>query len=91
MDVQPFVGPWALFQFLDSIHSKEDSLDWVSPRRKAATYKQNTNTELTYTDIHALNGILTHDPSIRAAETVHASDRAATVIISCIHYKGSCL
>jgi hypothetical protein len=38
---------WALaaFQFLDPIHSRQDSLDGGSARRKASNYIQNTNTE----------------------------------------------
>jgi hypothetical protein len=41
----PFVEPWPLFQFLNSISSWQDSLDGGSARRKAATYTQNnTNT-----------------------------------------------
>jgi hypothetical protein len=44
-------------------------MDGGSARRKAATCTQNnTNTEWTHTDIHALSGIRTHDPSIRAIE-----------------------
>jgi hypothetical protein len=40
-----------------------------SARREAATYTQdNKNTELTQPDIHALSGIRTHDPSVRASE-----------------------
>jgi hypothetical protein len=31
-------------------------------------------------DIHALSGIRTHDPSVRASEVVHALDRAAAII-----------
>jgi hypothetical protein len=46
MALQPFVEPWPLFQFLNPIHSRQDSLDGGSARRKAATYIQNnTNTE----------------------------------------------
>jgi hypothetical protein len=46
MVLEPFVGPWPLFQFLDPIHSLHDSLDGRSARRKAPTYTQNnTNTE----------------------------------------------
>jgi hypothetical protein len=56
--LQPFVGPWPW-----------DSLDGGSARRKAATYTQNnTSTELTHTDIHALSGIQTQDPRVRASE-----------------------
>jgi hypothetical protein len=56
MALQHYVGPWPLFQFLDPIHSRWDSLDGGSARRKNNT------------DIHALSGIRTHDPSVRAGE-----------------------
>jgi hypothetical protein len=39
------------------------------------------------TDIHALSGIQSHDPSVRARESVHALDRAATVIGFSCHYQ----
>jgi hypothetical protein len=46
MALQPFARPWSIFQFLDPIHSRQDSLDGASARRKASTYIQNnTNTE----------------------------------------------
>jgi hypothetical protein len=46
MALQPFVGPWPLLEFLDFLHSRLDSLDGGSARRKAATYTQNnTNTK----------------------------------------------
>jgi hypothetical protein len=32
------------------------------------------------TTIHALKGIQTHDPSVRASEEISALDRAATVM-----------
>jgi hypothetical protein len=45
MPQQPF-GLRPLFQFPNPIHSRKDSLDGGSARRKAATYTQNnTNTE----------------------------------------------
>jgi hypothetical protein len=40
MALQPSVGPWPLFQFLDPIHSRLGSLDGRSARRKAYTYTQ---------------------------------------------------
>jgi hypothetical protein len=59
----------ATFSVSQSIHSRYDSLDGGSARRKAPTYTQNnTSTELTHTDIDALSGIRTHDPSVRAGE-----------------------
>jgi hypothetical protein len=46
MALQPFVGPWPLFQFLDPTHVRLDSLDGGSAPRKSSTYTQNnTNTE----------------------------------------------
>jgi hypothetical protein len=46
MALQPFIGPWFLFQFFERIHSRYDSLDGGWACRKAATYTQNnTNTE----------------------------------------------
>jgi hypothetical protein len=46
MALQTFVGPWPLFQFLDPMHIRQDSLDGGSARRKASTYTQNnTNTQ----------------------------------------------
>jgi hypothetical protein len=42
----PFVEPWRLFQFLNPIHSRYDSLGGRSARRKAPTCTQvSTNTE----------------------------------------------
>jgi hypothetical protein len=49
-------------------------LDEWSARRKASTYTGQHNTERQGTNIHALSGIRTHDPS-----KTHASDRTATV------------
>jgi hypothetical protein len=44
--LQPFVGPWLLYQFLDPVQSQYNSLDGGWARRKAATETQdNTNTE----------------------------------------------
>jgi hypothetical protein len=59
MVLQFFVGPWPLFQFLNHIHSRYDSLEGRSASRKAANLQ---------TDIHALSGIRTHDPSVWGGE-----------------------
>jgi hypothetical protein len=79
----PLLDSGCFFTFLIALHSRQDSLDGGSARRKAATCTQdNTNTEQTHTDSHASSEIRTHDPSVWAdrAKTVHAVDRAATVI-----------
>jgi hypothetical protein len=39
-----------------------------------------------HTDIHALSWIRTHDLSVERAKTVHALDRTAIVIGSCIYH-----
>jgi hypothetical protein len=39
--LQPFVGPWPVFQFLNLIQSRYLSLDVGSAGRKATTYTQN--------------------------------------------------
>jgi hypothetical protein len=41
-------------------------------------HSQTQNNRIHISNIHALSGIRTHDPSVRA-KTVHAVDRAATV------------
>jgi hypothetical protein len=80
MGLQPFVGPWPVFQFLYLLRSRQDSLDRGSARRKVATHAQNNiNTEQTHTDIHALSGIRAHDPSVGASEDS-----------SCLRHRGHC-
>jgi hypothetical protein len=44
--LQPFDRPWSLFQFLNSIQNRQDSLDGGSARRKAATYTQNNTNRI---------------------------------------------
>jgi hypothetical protein len=77
MALQPF-GPWPLFQSLNPIYSRWDSLDGVSARRKVATYTQNN------TNFHASCGIRTQDQAFERAKTVHALDSAATLIGVCV-------
>jgi hypothetical protein len=54
-------------QFLNPIHSRYDSLDGGSARRKAVTYT-GQHKHIINANIHALGGIRTHDPSVRAGE-----------------------
>jgi hypothetical protein len=71
MAVQPFIGPWPPFHFLDPVHSQQDSLDGGSDRRNAATCTQNNTNRINAhnTDIHALSGIRTYDLSVRMNES----------------------
>jgi hypothetical protein len=79
MPLQPSVGPRPLLQFLDPIHSRQDSLDGGSARRKAATYTQNKRTQTSM----PLVGFEPTIPALERAKTVHALELAATVIGYC--------
>jgi hypothetical protein len=79
--VQPFVGPWPLFQFLDLLYGRYDSLDGESARRKAATCihdstKQHKRTETSIPEV----GIELTVAVFERVTSVNALDRAATVI-----------
>jgi hypothetical protein len=82
MSLQPFVGPWLLFSFV--ILYTVDRAPWTGDQpvaRPLGTEQHTERINAHNTDIHALNGIRTHDPSVRASEDpVHALDSAATVI-----------
>jgi hypothetical protein len=67
MALQPIVGPWPLFQFLDPVYSR---LDGGSASFKASAYSEQHQHRIKAhnTDIHALGEIRTHDPSVRAIE-----------------------
>jgi hypothetical protein len=81
MALEPFVGPWPLFQFLDLLQSQPNSLDGGSARHKAATRTQNRKiqNERTQTSMSQVGLELTI-PVFERAKTVHALDGAATVI-----------
>jgi hypothetical protein len=68
--LQPFVGSWLLLQFHNFFTQTVGLLGWViSPSQghylHTGEHKHRINA---YTDIHALSGIRTHDPSVRASE-----------------------
>jgi hypothetical protein len=72
----PFVAPWKLFQFLNPIHSRYDSLGrGISPSQDRYLHTEQHKHRIMHTDIHASSGIRTNDPSVRAA-----LDRTATVM-----------
>jgi hypothetical protein len=58
------------------MHSRQDSLDGGSARRNAATYTQNKRTQIFMPWV----GFEPMIPAFEWAKTVHALDRAATVI-----------
>jgi hypothetical protein len=89
MALQPFVEPWPLFQFLELLHSRYDSLDVVEPvvrplpaHRTAQTQNKCTQTSMPQAGF---------EPTIKVferAKTVHSLDRAAAGIgwINCNTY-----
>jgi hypothetical protein len=77
--LQPF-GLWTLFQVLNSIHSRTDSLDGGSVRRKAATSTQNKRTQISMPRV----GLQPTTPVVQREKTVDELDREVTVIGFCI-------
>jgi hypothetical protein len=80
MAVQPFVGVWPLFQFLDLYHSRWDSLDGGSASRKAPAHRT-TQTQNKCKQTSMLQvGFKPTIPTFERAKTVHALDCATTVL-----------
>jgi hypothetical protein len=75
MAVEPF-----MYELMDPIHSREDSLGGGPARRKPLPTQDNINREETRTYIHASSWIRTHDPSVLQGGDIFILDRAATVI-----------
>jgi hypothetical protein len=70
MDLQPFVGPWPLLQFRN-LYYTDGRTPWTSDIPSQGRYlhtRQQKHRINAYTDIHALSGIRTHYPSLRAIE-----------------------
>jgi hypothetical protein len=87
MALQPFVGPGLFFSFLIIFTQTVGLLGGVvSPSQSryihAGQHKHRINAR---TDIHALSGIQPTIPAFEGTKTVHALDRAVTVIGSYIH------
>jgi hypothetical protein len=80
MALQPFVGPWPLFQFLDPIY-RVSGTPWTGdqPVARPLPTHRTTQTQNNNRDIHAFSGILTYDPSVRATEDS-----------SCLRPRGHC-
>jgi hypothetical protein len=70
----PLFGPGRFFS--NPVHSRVDSLDEVSARRMAATYTQNKRTQTPMPRVGFESTIL----AFERGKTVHALDRAATVM-----------
>jgi hypothetical protein len=65
MSLQPFVGTWPLLQFLNLFTVGRTPWTGDQPvARPLPTHRTNAHN----TDMHALSGVPTHDPSVRASE-----------------------
>jgi hypothetical protein len=78
--VEPFVGHWPFLQFRNLFTQSVGLLGRVispsqGPYLHTGQHKHRINA---HTDIPAVSGIRTHDPSVRVGDA--SSDRAATVI-----------
>jgi hypothetical protein len=81
MALQPFVGPWSLFQFLNPIHSRKDFLDGGSPvARPLPTHRtteiQNKSTQTSMPRV----GFEPTTLVFEREKAFHVLDRAATMI-----------
>jgi hypothetical protein len=82
MAIQPFVGPWPLFQFRNHFY-KDGRTPWTSDQpfaRPLPKPEQHKHRIKAYAYIHALSEIRTHDPSVRASEDSSRLRPRATVI-----------
>jgi hypothetical protein len=82
MALQPFVGPWPLFQFRNLFTQSVKPLGrGISPSQgrylHTGQHKHRINAHKT--DIHALSEVRSHDPSVRASEDS-----------SCLRPRGHC-
>jgi hypothetical protein len=70
MALQPFVGPWPLLQFRDLFYtdSRTPLTSYQPVARPLPNTGQHKHRINAHTDIHALGGIRTHDPSVRESE-----------------------
>jgi hypothetical protein len=81
MALQPFVGPWQLFQYLDLFTQSEGLFRLgISPSHGRYLHTEQHKHRITHIDIHASSGIRNHDPSVCVGED---SSWAATVIGMC--------
>jgi Mn2+/Fe2+ NRAMP family transporter len=81
MALQPFVEPWPLSQFCNLFYKAIGLLGGViSPSQGRYLYAAQHKHKISpHTNIHALSGIRTHDPSVRASEES-----------SCLRTRGYC-
>jgi hypothetical protein len=89
MALHPFLGPWSLFQFLDFYTvgrtpwtGDQPVARQIPAHRTAQTQNKRTQTSMSQVEFE------TTIPVFERAKTVHALDRAATVIGTFSNYFG---
>jgi hypothetical protein len=77
---------WFPLAFCMIVFRHTVGLLWTSdqPVSETSTYTEQRNIETQETNIYALSGIRTHDPTIQATK-FHTSDLAATVVCNGIY------
>jgi hypothetical protein len=81
MSLEPFVWPRPLFQFLDLLHSRQDYWFGVQPAARPLPTRRTTQTQNKRTQTFMPRLGFEHTiPAFERMKTVHALDRAATVI-----------
>jgi hypothetical protein len=69
MALQPFLGPWSNLQFRILLSQSVGLLGRViNPLQGLYQHTEHKHGIYAHTDIYALRGIRTHDPSVRAKE-----------------------
>jgi hypothetical protein len=87
MALQPFVGPWPLFQFLNPIHSPYDSMNGGQPVARPLPTHRTTQTQNKRTQYRPMPWV-GFEPTIPASErekAVNTLDCAATAIGSQVY------
>jgi hypothetical protein len=70
MALHPSIGPWSLLQFRNLFYT-DGRTPWTRDKPSQGRYLhtgQHKHSINANTDIHALSGIRTHDPSVQACE-----------------------
>jgi hypothetical protein len=69
MALQPFVGPWPHLQFRNLLSQTVGLLEReIIPSQGHYQHTEHKHRKNAHTDIHALSGIRTHNPSVLASE-----------------------
>jgi hypothetical protein len=81
MALYPIFGSWPLFQFINPIYNRQDSLDGGSAHRNPLPTHRTAQTQNKHTQTSMLRvGFESANSAFERKKTIHVSDRLATVI-----------